>query len=164
MGLPDERGRAETFAHYLRRLKLEPRLPAEGLASELAGATSGRTGADIAYLCQRAAMLCVKEAATGANEGSGIALARRHFEAALRLLTAAGMAPEVRRVLLAGRLDDEGSPVIVRPYYRLFFATTVGNPCPVNEGTPTHSTGSRNLIVRAFMSQKGKNQSTKPRA
>jgi len=51
MGLPDERGRADIFGHYLRRLKLDPRLTPDRLAAEMAGAARGLTGAD----CQGAA-------------------------------------------------------------------------------------------------------------
>ena len=88
MGLPDERGRADIFGHYLQGLKLDPRLTVDRLAAEMAGAAEGLTGADIAYVCQRAAMFCVKEAARGSSERSEIAIARHHFDAALRLLTA----------------------------------------------------------------------------
>jgi SpoVK/Ycf46/Vps4 family AAA+-type ATPase len=104
MGLPDERGRADIFEHYLRGLKLVPPLAPNKLAAELASAAQGLTGADIAYLCQRAAMFCVKDA-VGANEPNDIAITRHHFEAALGLLTAAhatDAAPEPHRLLLAG--------------------------------------------------------------
>ena len=57
------------------------------LAAELASATNGMTGADIAYLCQRAAMFCVKDAVGAAEANEGIAIMRRHFDAALSLLT-----------------------------------------------------------------------------
>jgi SpoVK/Ycf46/Vps4 family AAA+-type ATPase len=60
------------------------------------------TGADIAYLCQRAAMFCVKDAVGAGEVNEGIAIARHHFDAALGLLTAANAAPEPRRLLLAG--------------------------------------------------------------
>jgi AAA+ superfamily predicted ATPase len=102
MGLPDERGRADIFEHYLRPLKLVPPLALDMLAAELASATNGMTGADIAYLCQRAAMFCVKDAVGAGEVNEGIAIARHHFDAALGLLTAANAAPEPRRLLLAG--------------------------------------------------------------
>jgi hypothetical protein len=35
MGLPDERGRADIFEHYLRGLKLDPRLTPGLLAADL---------------------------------------------------------------------------------------------------------------------------------
>jgi len=72
MGLPDDRGRADIFEHYLRGLKLDPRLTPHRLAAELASAAQGMTGADIAYVCQRAALFCVKEAASGSHDGSDI--------------------------------------------------------------------------------------------
>jgi SpoVK/Ycf46/Vps4 family AAA+-type ATPase len=105
MGLPDERGRADIFGHYLRRLKLDPRLTPDRLAAEMAGAARGMTGADIAYVCQRAAMSCVKEAVRGSSELNAIAIARHHFDAALNLLTTAhttDAALDSPRLLLAG--------------------------------------------------------------
>jgi SpoVK/Ycf46/Vps4 family AAA+-type ATPase len=90
--------------NYLRGLKLDPRLTPDLLATEMASATNGMTGADIAYLCQRAAMCCVKDA-VGAGELADIAIARCHFDAALRLLTEArptAATPEPPRLLLAG--------------------------------------------------------------
>ena len=105
MGLPDERGRAEIFEHYLRGLKLVPELTPDRLAAELASATRGLTGADIAYVCQRAATFCVKDAVVGAKESHNVAIARHHFEAALGLLTAARATDATREsphLLLAG--------------------------------------------------------------
>jgi transitional endoplasmic reticulum ATPase len=104
MGLPDERGRADIFGHYLRALKLDPRLAPDGLVAELARATRGITGADIEYLCQRAAVTCVKEAARTTDQ-TDIAIARRHFDAALALRTAAPACDAEHgpaRLLLAG--------------------------------------------------------------
>jgi SpoVK/Ycf46/Vps4 family AAA+-type ATPase len=43
------------------------------------------TGADIAYLCQRAAMACEKEAVGAGEANEGIAIAGHHFEAAVSL-------------------------------------------------------------------------------
>lgn len=85
MGPPDERGRAALFEHYLRGLKLAAGLVPEQLAAELAAAAPGLTGADIAFVCQRAALLCVKEAAGGLAEMDDLAIARYHFRAALAL-------------------------------------------------------------------------------
>jgi AAA+ superfamily predicted ATPase len=104
MGLPDEAGRKDIFDHYLRGLKLDSRLTVSRLAADLARTAQGLTGADIAYLCQRAAMFCVKDA-VGANEARDIAISRHHFDAALRLLTEARPAaatPEPPHLLLAG--------------------------------------------------------------
>ena len=105
MGLPDERGRADIFGHYLRGLKLHSGLTPDRLAAEMAGAATGLTGADIAYVCQRAAMSCVKEAVRGSSELNDIAIARHHFDAALCLLTAAhstDATPQSPRLVLAG--------------------------------------------------------------
>ncbi|HEX7501612.1 MAG TPA: hypothetical protein VF524_15120 [Polyangia bacterium] len=106
MGLPDQHGRANIFEHYIRGLKLDPQLAPDGLAIELASATQGMTGADIAYLCQRAAMCCVKDAARAiVQDQTDIAIMRHHFDAALGLLTAAHVTdatPEPRHLLLAG--------------------------------------------------------------
>ena len=80
------------------------RLAPGRLAAELAGAAQGLTGADIAYLCHRAAMFCVKDA-VGANDANEIAITRHHFDAALGLLTknqATAATPESPRLLLAG--------------------------------------------------------------
>ena len=105
MGLPDERGRAEIFEHYLRGLKLAPSHTPDRLAAELASVTPGMTGADIAYLCQRAAKCCVKDAVGGRGEPNDIAIVRHHFDAALLRLTTAhstAAASEPPRLLLAG--------------------------------------------------------------
>jgi SpoVK/Ycf46/Vps4 family AAA+-type ATPase len=71
----------------------------------MASSSHGLTGADIAYLCQRAAMFCVKDA-VGANEPKEISITRHHFDAALGLLTTSAHAtnaePEPPRLLLAG--------------------------------------------------------------
>jgi transitional endoplasmic reticulum ATPase len=77
MGLPDERGRADIFEHYLRELKLDPRLAPDRLAADLASAAQGLTGADIAYLCQRAAMFCVKDAVGAGKVNEGVCSTRR---------------------------------------------------------------------------------------
>jgi len=66
---------------------LDPRLTPDCLAAEMAGAAEGLTGADIAYVCQQAAMFWVKEAARGSSELSDIAIARHHFDVALFLMS-----------------------------------------------------------------------------
>jgi SpoVK/Ycf46/Vps4 family AAA+-type ATPase len=74
------------------------------LAAELASAAHGLTGADIAYLCQRAAMFCVKDAVE-ANDANEISIARHHFDAAVSLLTtdpATNATHASQRLLLAG--------------------------------------------------------------
>ena len=63
MGRPDEAGRAALFTHHLRDLKVDAEIDRASVAAELATATDGCTGADIAFVCQRAVLLCVKAAA-----------------------------------------------------------------------------------------------------
>jgi SpoVK/Ycf46/Vps4 family AAA+-type ATPase len=82
MRLPDECGRTEIFEHYLRGLKLDPRLLPDRLAAEMAGTGQRLTGADIAFVCHLTAMFCVKDAVRGSNEAPDIAITRRHFGAA----------------------------------------------------------------------------------
>jgi len=55
----------------------------------LASRTDRLTGADIAYLCRQAAMLCVKEATSVSRAAGDIAIARHHFDAAFDALTVA---------------------------------------------------------------------------
>jgi SpoVK/Ycf46/Vps4 family AAA+-type ATPase len=67
--------------------------------------TQGLPGADIAYVCQRAAMFCVKESVSSSNNTQDIAIARNHFDAALGHLTtehATDDHPEAPRLQLAG--------------------------------------------------------------
>jgi AAA+ superfamily predicted ATPase len=79
--LPDERGRAALFEYYLRPLKLAPRLDRQRLAGRLAALTPGSSGADIAFICDRAALRCVKEGVS--NSLIPAHLVQRHFLAAL---------------------------------------------------------------------------------
>jgi len=83
MGPPDERGRKAIFIHHMQGLKLADGLNRGLLAAELAGATPGFTGADIAYTCQRAALLCVKEASGSPVQPTDIAVTADHFRAAI---------------------------------------------------------------------------------
>lgn len=84
MGLPDETGRAAIFKHYLRDLKLPADLDSALLAQALAAGTPGLTGADIAFLCQKAAMLCVKEAGALAVPPVELTVRAEHFRQAIR--------------------------------------------------------------------------------
>jgi SpoVK/Ycf46/Vps4 family AAA+-type ATPase len=59
-------------------------LAPDRLAADLASATQGLTGADIAYLCQRAVMFCVKDRSRG-----GATAARRFDIAGLAARAAA---------------------------------------------------------------------------
>ena len=105
MGLPDQRARAAIFEHYLRALKLAPRLEPDRLAAELAAATPDLTGADIAFVCQRAALLCVREAVAGSSAPQDLAIARGHLLAAAAQLASSRSAsptPLSRPLLFAG--------------------------------------------------------------
>ena len=83
MGPPDEQGRKAIFLHHMGGLKLAEGIDRDLLAAELAAATSGFTGADIAYTCQRAALLCVKEASRAPEPAIGLAVTAEHFRAAV---------------------------------------------------------------------------------
>lgn len=82
MGLPDEAGRVALFEHHLRGLTLEAAIGRARLAVEMAAATDRCTGADVAFVCQRAALLCVKAAAKNDTIGP-IAVGVAHLHAAL---------------------------------------------------------------------------------
>jgi transitional endoplasmic reticulum ATPase len=125
MGLPDQSGRVDIFAHYLCGLRLAPQLAPDRLAAEFAGVTHGLTGADIAYLCQRAAMACVKEAVGAGGPNDDIAITRRHFDAALALLPAA--------------LTDTPADLNVRYAFRLAKRTAT-NDLTVRTTKAKHST------------------------
>ena len=86
MGPPDETGRAAIFRHYLEPLVLDPVLDLDRLANQLAALTPGLTGADIAHACQRAALLCVKEATQNQLLSETLAIRKDHFEKAVRNL------------------------------------------------------------------------------
>jgi len=80
---PDERGRKAIFLHHMQGLKLTHGIDRDRLAVQLAAATPGFTGADIAYTCQRAALLCVKEASATENQPTALAITADHFHAAI---------------------------------------------------------------------------------
>ena len=84
MGPPDERGRAAIFRHYLAPLKIDPAIDSACLAGVLAALTPGFTGADIAHVCNRAAMLCVKEASMMEPPPEDLAISNGHFRLAIR--------------------------------------------------------------------------------
>ena len=88
MGLPDQEGRAALFTHHLRELKLDAAIDRASLATELATLTDGCTGADIAFVCQRAALLCVKAAALTPND-LDIAITADHLREAVALVASA---------------------------------------------------------------------------
>ena len=79
MGPPDEKGRIAIFRHYLKPLVLDPTLDRDCLATDLASHTPGFTGADIAYFCQNAARICVKEASRMEYTPVDLVILRQHF-------------------------------------------------------------------------------------
>jgi AAA+ superfamily predicted ATPase len=86
MGLPDEAGRAALFEHHLRDLKLEAAIDRSAFAVVMAAATDGCTGADVAFMCQRAALLCVK-AASRTLVASDIAITAEHLRESVAIVT-----------------------------------------------------------------------------
>uniref|UniRef100_A0AAQ5XD66 AAA+ ATPase domain-containing protein n=1 Tax=Amphiprion ocellaris TaxID=80972 RepID=A0AAQ5XD66_AMPOC len=60
MGPPDLKGRASIFKVHLRPLKLDSSIDAEALARKLAALTPGFTGADIASVCNEAALIAAR--------------------------------------------------------------------------------------------------------
>ena len=83
MGPPDEHSRKAIFLHHMQGLKLADCIDRDHLAAELAELTPGFTGADIAYTCQRAALLCVKEASKAPDPPNDIAITADHFRKAV---------------------------------------------------------------------------------
>jgi len=82
MKLPDEVGREAILRYYLKPLKLEPGMDIDALVADLATATDGASGADLEYLCQTAARLCVKEVVARGESDSDTAIAERHIRLA----------------------------------------------------------------------------------
>jgi len=80
-----------------------PNASARPLGRQSCQRSPGPDGADIAFLCQRAAMFCVKDAVSG-NDANDVSITRHHFDTALRLMTAhaANATPEAPCLLLAG--------------------------------------------------------------
>jgi len=109
MGPPDEQGRKAIFLHHMQGLKLADDIDRDRLAAELAASTPGFTGADIAYTCQRAALLCVKEASTTPEQLAALAITADHFRSAIaRKGQATGdkhRSEESRTILLARALN-----------------------------------------------------------
>ncbi len=83
MKLPDENGRAAILRHYLRPLKLDPSMDVDTLVADMSTATDGASGADLEYLCQTAARICVKEGMSRSALPDELAIGRKHFETAL---------------------------------------------------------------------------------
>ncbi|KAJ7998028.1 hypothetical protein DPEC_G00218290 [Dallia pectoralis] len=60
IGPPDIKGRASIFKVHLRPIKLDSALDKDGLARKMAAATPGFTGADIANVCNEAALIAAR--------------------------------------------------------------------------------------------------------
>ncbi|MHB9038427.1 MAG: AAA family ATPase [Armatimonadota bacterium] len=84
MKLPNESGRAAILRRYLKPLKLDPRVNVDALATDLAAATDGASGADLEYLCQTAARLCVKDALAQSIREENVAVSSEHMRLALQ--------------------------------------------------------------------------------
>lgn len=83
MKLPDEEGRAAILRHYLKALKLDPSIDVDIFAAELASLTDGASGADLEFLCNTAARLCVKDAVSTGVSPDVLTIRRHHFDKSL---------------------------------------------------------------------------------
>ncbi|XP_048385531.1 AFG3-like protein 2 isoform X3 [Stegostoma tigrinum] len=75
IGPPDIKGRASIFKVHLKPLKLEISIKGEDLAKKLAALTPGFTGADIANVCNEAALIAARHLSE--------AIIQNHFEQAI---------------------------------------------------------------------------------
>ncbi|XP_026555200.1 AFG3-like protein 2 [Pseudonaja textilis] len=75
IGPPDIKGRASIFKVHLRPLKLDTALNKDNLARKLASLTPGFSGADIANVCNEAALIAARHLAD--------AISQKHFEQAI---------------------------------------------------------------------------------
>ncbi|XP_061631023.1 AFG3-like protein 1 isoform X2 [Phyllopteryx taeniolatus] len=75
IGPPDIKGRASIFKVHLRPIKLDPSIDKDTLARKMAAATPGFTGADIANVCNEAALIAARHL--------GQHVERTHFEQAI---------------------------------------------------------------------------------
>ncbi|KAM3870200.1 mitochondrial inner membrane m-AAA protease component AFG3L1 [Diretmus argenteus] len=75
IGPPDIKGRASIFKVHLRPIKLDPSLDGNALARKMAAATPGFTGADIANVCNEAALIAARYLHPSVNG--------KHFEQAI---------------------------------------------------------------------------------
>ncbi|KAG2458453.1 AFG32 protein, partial [Polypterus senegalus] len=74
-GPPDIKGRASIFKVHLRPLKVESSLDKESLARKMAALTPGFSGADIANVCNEAALIAARHLSDAINQ--------KHFEQAI---------------------------------------------------------------------------------
>ncbi|XP_062843278.1 AFG3-like protein 2 [Trichomycterus rosablanca] len=75
IGPPDIKGRASIFKVHLRPLKLDPELDKETLARKMAALTPGFSGADIANVCNEAALIAARHLSDN--------IIQKHFEQAI---------------------------------------------------------------------------------
>lgn len=75
IGPPDIKGRASIFKVHLRPLKLDAELDKEALARKMAALTPGFSGADIANVCNEAALIAARHLSDAINP--------KHFEQAI---------------------------------------------------------------------------------
>ncbi|XP_062402879.1 AFG3-like protein 2 [Sardina pilchardus] len=75
IGPPDIKGRASIFKVHLRPLKLDPSMDKDALARRMAASTPGFTGADIANVCNEAALIAARYLNESVNA--------KHFEQAI---------------------------------------------------------------------------------
>ncbi|XP_040026577.1 mitochondrial inner membrane m-AAA protease component AFG3L2 isoform X2 [Gasterosteus aculeatus] len=75
IGHPDIKGRASIFKVHLRPLKLEEDLDKDALARKMAALTPGFSGADIANVCNEAALIAARHLSD--------AIDQKHFEQAI---------------------------------------------------------------------------------
>uniref|UniRef100_A0A674NB07 AFG3-like AAA ATPase 1 n=1 Tax=Takifugu rubripes TaxID=31033 RepID=A0A674NB07_TAKRU len=75
IGPPDIKGRASIFKVHLRVLKLDPSMDKDALARKMAAATPGFTGADIANVCNEAALIAARHL--------NASVSAKHFEQAI---------------------------------------------------------------------------------
>ncbi|MDR2522428.1 MAG: CDC48 family AAA ATPase [Synergistaceae bacterium] len=80
--LPDQAEREAIFSVELRKKPLAPGVDVQ----ELARLTKGRSGADIASVCRKAAMLALRERFSQVQSADGFYVTQGHFDAALREL------------------------------------------------------------------------------
>ncbi|KAG9356055.1 hypothetical protein JZ751_000899 [Albula glossodonta] len=75
IGPPDIKGRASIFKVHLRPLKLDTDMDKEALARKMAALTPGFSGADIANVCNEAALIAARHLCD--------AISQKHFEQAI---------------------------------------------------------------------------------
>ncbi|KAM8966422.1 mitochondrial inner membrane m-AAA protease component AFG3L2 isoform 2-T2 [Pelodytes ibericus] len=75
IGPPDIKGRASIFKVHLRPLRLDSAIDKESLARKMAALTPGFSGADIANVCNEAALIAARHLSDAINQ--------KHFEQAI---------------------------------------------------------------------------------